>query len=66
MERKKFMKVLVNVLFAMWFMSALPMIIFVNASAMTMSMGETLTQITMYVFAFAWMIPLVLLVKETH
>jgi hypothetical protein len=66
MKRNKFIEVLAVVFFGLWIISAVPIIVFLNSKAMEMSMGETLTQVTIYVFAFAWMLPLGLLIKEVH
>ena len=66
MRRYKFVEVLAVVFFVLWIMSAVPIIVFLNLKAMEMSMGETLTEVTIYVFAFAWMLPLGLLIKEVH
>jgi hypothetical protein len=66
MNKSNFIEISVIVLFVLWLVSALAMVVFLNFNAMQLDLGETLSTVILYVFAFGWMFPFLLIIKEAH
>lgn len=66
MIKFKFVEIVATVMFVLWVVAALAVAVFVNFQCMKLSLGETLGTVILYVFAFGWMFPFFLIMKQAH